>query len=139
MMQPDMEKRMQARFGKDNIMALATVDMGEPQVRYVNAYYEDGAFYVITYALSNKMKQIALHERVALAGEWFTGRGVGESLGYVGKVENQTLTQKLRQAFSSWIDNGHTNFADENTCILRIRLTQAVLFDHGQRFEFVQE
>ena len=31
---------------------------GMPCVRNVDAYYEDGAFYVITYALSNKMKQI---------------------------------------------------------------------------------
>ena len=46
------------RFEKDNIIALATVENGMPCVRNVDAYYEDGAFYVITYALSNKMKQI---------------------------------------------------------------------------------
>ena len=41
------------RFEKDNIIALATVENGMPCVRNVDAYYEDGAFYVITYALSN--------------------------------------------------------------------------------------
>ena len=52
----DAEKVMQERFGHDNVLALATVDGTEPWVRYVNAYYENGAFYVITYALSNKMR-----------------------------------------------------------------------------------
>ena len=46
------------RFGKDTVIALATVEGGVPYVRSVNAYYENGAFYIITYALSNKMKQI---------------------------------------------------------------------------------
>ena len=136
---PDVEKNMQERFGHDNVMALATVDGGEPQVRYVNAYYEDGSFYVITYALSGKMRQIGKHPAVALAGEWFTARGVGESLGFVGKADNLALTQKLRQVFSAWIDNGHTNFADENTVILRVRLTSGVLFAHGTRHEFTLE
>lgn len=44
------------------------------------------------------------------------------------------LTQKLREAFKEWIDNGHNNFDDENTCILRIELTDGVLFSHGTRY-----
>ena len=55
---PEADRIINQRFGKDNVMALATVENGIPSVRYVNAYYEDGAFYTITYALSNKMKQI---------------------------------------------------------------------------------
>lgn len=45
-------------FGKDSIIALATLDGDVPWVRSVNGFYENGAFYVITYALSNKMQQI---------------------------------------------------------------------------------
>ena len=48
---------MDERFGQDSIIAVATVKDGEPYVRNVNGYYENGAFYVITYALSEKMKQ----------------------------------------------------------------------------------
>ena len=135
----DAEKVMQERFGHDNVLALATVDGTEPWVRYVNAYYENGAFYVITYALSNKMRQIDEHPGVALAGDWFTGRGQGESLGWVGSAANQAMTAKLRQVFASWIDNGHTNLADEHTVILCIRLTEAVLFSHGTRYELAAE
>jgi len=113
---------MQARFGKDSIIALATVQNGLPAVRYVNAYYEDGAFYVITHGLSGKMRQITQQADVAIAGDWFTARGTGENLGWFCKAENAALAQKLRAAFAQWIDNGHNNFADENTCILRIAL-----------------
>ena len=44
---------MQERFGKDTVLSLATVENGVPYVRSVNAYYENGSFYVITHALSN--------------------------------------------------------------------------------------
>ena len=131
----EMEKIMVERFGKDNVLALATAENNVPHVRSVNAYYEDGAFYVITYALSGKMQQIAANPTVALAGEWYTAHGMGENLGWVGAPENAAMVQKLRQAFSSWIDNGHTNFEDKNTVLLRIRITNAVLFSHGKRYE----
>ena len=131
----DMEKIMVERFGKDSILALATVEDGMPHVRSVNAYYENGSFYVITYALSGKMRQIGKNPAVALAGDWYTAQGSGESLGWVGAPENAAITAKLRQVFASWIDNGHTNFGDVNTIILRIRVTSAVLFDHGRRYE----
>ena len=52
------ESIMVERFGVDNVMTLATVEDGKPFARYVNAYYEDRSFYIITHELSNKMKQI---------------------------------------------------------------------------------
>lgn len=42
---------------------------------------------------------------------------------------------KLRKAFHEWIDNGHNNFDDENTCILRIQLTDGILFSNGTRYD----
>lgn len=79
------EKIMIERFGKDTVVALATVEDEVPYVRNVNAYYEDGSFYIITYALSKKMKQIEKNPNVAIAGDWFTAHGKGNNLGYFGK------------------------------------------------------
>ena len=129
------QKIMNERFGKDNIIALATVDADVPYVRYVNAFYEDGVFYIITYALSNKMNQITKNPTVAIAGDWFTAHGKGINLGYFGKPENKDIAEKLKKAFHTWIDNGHNNFDDENTCILCIQLTDGVLFSHGTRYD----
>lgn len=126
---------MRERFGKDSLIALATTEDGIPYVRTVNSYYEDGAFYIITHGLSNKMKQIEKNQNAAIAGEWFTGHGIGENLGYIRKNENAELAKKLRAAFASWYGNGHTNEDDPNTCILRIRLKNGILFYHGTRYD----
>ena len=130
------EKILTERFGKDNVIALATAENNVPYVRSVNAYYENGAFYIITYALSNKMKQISDNPTVAITGEWFTAHGKAVSLGFIGKPENTSIAGKLKAVFASWIDNGHTNLNDENTIILCVKLTDAVLFSHGTRYEF---
>jgi len=132
----EVEKVMVERFGKDTIIALATIEKEVPYVRYVDAYYENGAFYVITYALSNKMRHMEQNPTIAIAGEWFTAHGKGINLGYFGKKENRTIADKLKKAFAEWIDNEHNNFDDENTIILCVELTDGVLFSHGTRYEF---
>lgn len=129
------EQIMIERFGKDTIIALATTENEIPYVRYVNAYYENGAFYIITHGLSNKMKHIKVNSTVAIAGDWFTAHGKGISLGYFGKKENGAIAEKLKKVFGEWIDNGHTDFNDENTIILRVDLTDGLLLSHGTRYE----
>lgn len=132
---PTTRELMKERFGHDNLIALATAEGSAPYVRTVNSYYEDGAFYIITYALSNKMKQLDKNPAAAICGDWFTARGVGENLGWIRNPENAALAERLRNAFASWYDNGHTNEDDPNTVILRIRLTDGILFHHGARYE----
>lgn len=126
---------MEERFGKDNVISLATAEDNVPYVRSVNAYYEDKAFFVITYGLSNKMKHIEKNPTVAIAGDWFTAHGKGVNLGAFGKPENAEIAGKLKKAFAEWIDNGHSDLSDENTCILCIKLTEGVLLSHGTRYE----
>lgn len=129
------EQIMMERFGKDTIISLATTENAMPYVRYVNAYYENGSFYIITHALSNKMKHIKNNSVVAIAGEWFTAHGRGVSLGYFEKKENGVIAEKLKKVFAEWIDNGHIDFDDENTIILCIQLTEGILFSHGTRYD----
>ena len=126
---------MDERFGHDNVIALATHDGERLAVRNVNAYYEQSAFYVVTYALSNKMQQIKTNRDVAVCGEWFYAHGVAENLGHVLNAENRAIMSKLRAAFASWYDNGHTNESDTNTILLRINLVDGVLFSHGTRYD----
>lgn len=129
------ETILMERFGKDSIIALATAENGIPHVRNVNALYEDGAFYIITYATSNKMKQIENNSSVAIAADWFTAHGTGVSLGYFGDPANKEIAERLKKAFAEWIDNGHNDFSDKNTIILCIRLTDGILLSHGTRYE----
>jgi general stress protein 26 len=128
---PVTQKIMEDRFGCDTVIAVATVEDGRPYVRNVNSYYENGSFYIITYALSNKMRQIAGNPEVAVCGEWFTGHGIAENMGHILKEENEDIADKLRVVFDEWYGNGHIDESDSNTCILRIKLTEGDLADHG--------
>ena len=129
------EEIMVERFGGDSLIALATAANNIPYVRNVNSYYENGAFYVLTYGVSDKMNQIAVNPVVAVAGEWFSAHGRGVNLGWFGSPENAPIAEKMRTVFAGWINNGHNNFEDRNTVILRIDLTDGVLFSRGRRFD----
>ena len=129
------EEIMIERFGGDSLIALATTVDNIPYVRNVNSYYENRAFYVLTYGISDKMKQISVNPVVAVAGEWFSAHGRGVNLGWFGSPENAAIADKMKTVFSGWINNGHNNFEDKNTVILRIDLTDGVLFSRGRRFD----
>jgi general stress protein 26 len=122
---------MAERFGKDSLIAVATADGGRMHNRMVDAYYQDGAFYISTYALSNKVRQIETAPNVAVcAVDWFSGHGTGKNLGWVLAPENAEIRQKLREAFVEWYDHAN-NEQDKNSCILEIRLTDGMLIkDH---------
>ncbi len=125
------------RFGKDSLMALATVDSkGMPWVRTVNAIFYEDSFYTITYAISNKMEHIKNNSNIAVSGEWFSGHAIGENLGHIRLEKNRKIAGMLRKEFSSWYDNGHTNEDDPNTVILKMKLTDGTLFDNGTKYEF---
>lgn len=121
--------------GKDNIISLATIacepnNDGKPRpvVRGVDAYYENGVFYVTTNGNSNKMQQIEKNPEVSIASlsEMFTASGIGENLGWVMDPKNADLRDKLRTAFAQWYDSAN-NENDENCCILAIHLTKGTL------------
>lgn len=69
-------KILNERFenGKDNVISLATISLehspegnSRPCVRDVDAYYEDGVFYIVTHAQSNKVKQITINPEVSIS------------------------------------------------------------------------
>ena len=130
-------KLLEEKFGngKDNAISLATIAKepgadGKPRpvVRDVDAFYEDGVFYITTNAKSNKMQQIKQNPEVSIAVccEWFTANGTGENLGWVLDPKNAEIRTKLRAAFAQWYDMAN-NENDENCCVLAIRLTKGTL------------
>ena len=141
-------KLLEEKFGngKDNIISLATIALvpnnngiPRPVVRGVDAYYENGVFYVTTYSKSNKMKQIERNPEVSIASgsEMFTASGIGENLGWVLDSKNSDIRNKLRTAFASWYEIAN-NEKDENCCILAIRLTKGTLnINHWEKLYFM--
>ena len=124
-------KILTERFGGDNFIGLTTTDGTRVITRVVNACYQDGAFYVVTSAVSNKMKQIDKNSVVAVfcgesVGTYINAHGVGENMGHVLAEKNTVIMAKLRDAFSRWYNDGDVNENDPNTCLLRIRLTDGL-------------
>jgi len=131
-------KRLDEQVGhKDGLISLSTIALEpgaegrcRPAARLVDAYYEDGAFYTVTYATSAKMRQIAQNPEVAVCiiVENFTADGIGENLGWVCDEKNAEMMAKLRSIFAAWYNEAN-NDADPNTCLLRIRLTKGLWND----------
>lgn len=132
--------------GKDNTISLATIALDtspdgspRPYVRDLDAFYEDGVFYVTTWSKSTKMQQIAQNKEVAftVSGGWISGNGIGENLGWVLDPKNAEIRDKLRAAFAAWYDSAN-NESDESCVILAIRITRATLIkDHGAERYFM--
>ena len=136
-MNKEINEILKEHFEKDSLISIATVDKtGKPWVRTVDAIYIDRAFYTITNATTNKMKHINENPVVAICGEWFSGHGIGESLGYIRLEENKDLADRLRKAFSTWYDNGHTNENDTDTIILKIKVIDGIIYSNGEKLEF---
>jgi general stress protein 26 len=137
MLNKEADKILKERFRTGQLIALATSIDNRPYVRAVNAYYEDGVFYVMTDASSGKMKQIEMNPEVAICGQLLNGRGVAENIGHVLKPEHEELMETLRVALAEWYSYGKVNEADPNTVILKIQLTQATVIDNGNKYELI--
>lgn len=126
--------------GKDNVIALSTIaaprtPVGKvwPCVRDVDAYYENGVFYITTSAKSNKVQQVEQNKNVgfAVCFEGISGRGVGVNMGWVLDPNNANLREKLRKVFADWYDEAN-NEQDKDCVILAVHITQCSIFrDHG--------
>ena len=124
--------------GKDNLLALATIAIDPdnegqptPRVRDVDAYYEDGVFYISTNAKSTKMREIAQTAEVAFSvcGQWISGKGIGENIGWVKSEKNAEIRAKMKKYFEWFDEVGGED--DHNSIILRITITKAtVIKDH---------
>ena len=131
------DRILKERFKTGQLIALATSIENKPYVRAVNAYYEEGVFYVMTDASSGKMKQIEMNPEVAICGQLLNGRGTAVNIGHVLKPEHEELMKILRVALAEWYSYGKVNEEDPNTVILKIELSQATVIDNGIKYELI--
>lgn len=119
---------------KDNLIALSTISMEttsdggpKPAARFVDAVYHEGAFYVTSYATTDKVKQLTANPEVAICivVESFTADGIAENLGWVKAEQNTEIMNKVRRVFAEWYEAAN-NDNDENTCLLKITLTKGL-------------
>ena len=124
---------MKELYGRDVAMSLATVNDDKPNIRVVNAYFKEDTFYITTYTLSHKMKEIVKNPYVALNHNLFVAHGMGKNIGNPLEEGNKNLREELKQVFCAFYDK-HVCEEDPNTCILKIDLADALLFANNYKY-----
>lgn len=124
---------MKELYGKDVAMSLATVNGDKANIRVVNAYFKENTFYITTYVLSNKMKEIFKNPNVALNCNLFVAHGTGENIGNPLDEPNRKLREELKSVFAAFYDK-HVNEQDKNTCILKVSLNDALVFANDYKY-----
>jgi len=136
-------KLMQERCGnadKDNLIALATISLTpsangnpRPAVRMVDAYYDNGVFYVSSGAKKNKTAEIKQNSEVAIGGiDWFVANGTAENLGWVKDEKNAKIRATMKKVFV-WFDD-HASEDDPNSIVLRITPKTGTIIDNEQKY-----
>lgn len=126
--------------GKDNLIALATISLssnGEetprPSVRMVDAYYEEGVFYVSSSSKKKKTLEIEKNNIVSICGlDLFTAWGRAENLGWVKEEKNGEIRGKMKKYFP-WFDD-HGDEESPDSIVLRINLTEGIITDNDQKY-----
>ena len=131
---------MNELFAKDCTFALATSTNNIPSVRFIDTYFYNGAFYVVTYALSKKVQEITVNNQVSLCNKLYRFNGRAYNIGHPLVEENKELREKLVKAFEPWYFN-HNDENDENMCIVKIDLENGFFYQDGTGYtvNFVQK
>lgn len=110
---------LQELFGKDYLFCLATCSNNVPSVRFIDTFYDDGAFYIVTYAKSQKVIELEQNPDVALTNELYRFTGKAYNLGHPLKESNKEMRDKLIKVFEPWYF-AHNNEDDENMCYVKV-------------------
>lgn len=107
-------------FGKDCTFVLATVKDSIPSARVVDTYFDQGVFWIVTYAKSKKVIEIMDNPNVALCNQFHTFQGKATNMGHPLNEDNQEIREKLIQVFAPWYF-AHNNENDEYMCYVKIK------------------
>lgn len=121
-------------FAKDYQFALATSEDNVPSVRFVDTFYDNGAFYVVTYANSLKVLEIEGNDKVALCNQCYRFSGVAHNIGHPLLEENKEIRAKLIKVFEPWYFK-HNNENDKNMCYVKIQLRHGFFYKDGTGYD----
>jgi len=117
-------------FAKDYQFAMATVNGNTPSVRFVDTFYDEGSFYVVTYSSSQKVHDLEGNNQVALCNKLYRFNGKAYNIGHPLLPDNREIREKLIVVFKPWYF-AHNNENDENMCYIRIDLNKGFFYKDG--------
>lgn len=105
-----------------------------PSARFVDTYFTEGAFYLVTYADTNKVKETAVNPNVFLCSrKGYSFKGNAINMGHPLLPENSKIRELLIAAFHTWYFK-HNNESD-NICILKICPESGFIYKDGTGYE----
>lgn len=128
-------KIMKDLFSRDYQFALATSSDNVPSLRFVDTYFDGESFYIVTYALSQKVKDISKNPNVSLcARKMHSFSGKAYNIGHPLDEKNSEIREKLIKVFEPWYF-AHNNEQDENMCYVRIEPTSGFFHKDGKGYK----
>ena len=121
-------------FAKDYQFALATSNDNIPSVRFVDTFYDNGVFYIVSYAKSQKVKEIEKNSEISMCSKLYRFTGIAHNIGHPLLEENHRIRAKLIKAFEPWYFQ-HNNENDENMCYVKIELKQGFFYKEGTGYK----
>lgn len=121
-------------FKRDYQFALSTCQNNIPSVRFVDTYYDDNAFWIVTYAKSRKVVEINENKNVALCNKCYSFDGKAYNVGHPLKEENKDIRSKLIKAFEPWYFK-HNDEDDPNMCYVKIEIEHGFFYKDGMGYK----
>ena len=96
----------------------------------IDTFYDNGAFYTVTYVNSLKVKEIEANEKVALCSHAHRFVGIAHNIGHPLMPNNSTIREKLMKFFAPWYFK-HNNEKDAAMCYVKIELQHGFFYKNG--------
>ena len=125
---------LETLFARDYQFALATSNNNIPAVRFIDTFYNNGAFYIVTYGKSDKVKEIEHNPVVSLSKDLYRFTGTARNIGHPLLKENLKIREKLIKTFEPWYF-AHNNGNDENMCYIKVDLNQGLFYKDGTGYK----
>ena len=121
-------------FARDYQFALATSNNNIPSVRFIDTFYNNRAFYIVTYGKSDKVKEIEQNPVVSLSKDLYRFTGIARNIGHPLLPKNLKIREKLIKVFEPWYF-AHNNENDENMCYIRVDLNRGLFYKDGTGYK----
>ncbi|NMF07788.1 pyridoxamine 5'-phosphate oxidase family protein [Clostridium beijerinckii] len=125
---------LEVLFAKDYQFALATSNDNIPSVRFVDTFYDNGAFYIVSYAKSQKAQEIEKNNKISMCSKLYRFTGIAHNIGHPLLEKNYVIREKLIKAFEPWYFK-HNNENDENMCYIKIELKNGFFYKDGTGYK----
>ncbi|WP_238859477.1 pyridoxamine 5'-phosphate oxidase family protein [Clostridium sp. YIM B02569] len=125
---------LEVLFAKDYQFALATSNDNISSVRFVDTFYDNGAFYIVSYAKSQKVQEIEKNNKISMCNKLYRFTGIAHNIGHPLLEKNYGIRAKLIKAFEPWYFK-HNNENDENMCYVKIELKQGFFYKDGTGYK----